>query len=350
VRAAVLHASGDLRIEERDIPVPGESDVLIEVSYNGLCGTDATEFSKGPFMVPLTERHPGSGHLGPTTLGHEFIGTIVDAGAAARDRIGERVACGAGISCGDCSWCRAGRTNLCARYFTLGLSTHGGLADFVAAPASICATIPDAIPDLNAALAQPLAVGIHAVRRATLAPGRPVAILGVGAIGSFVCAALAAHDGPVIAFDIEPSRLDAARELGAHETHLVSPDASPADLRDLLPDGAPTVFETSGAKGSAERAIGLAERGGNVVLVGLNTAPQPMALSAVVLKEINLSTTVAHVCSTDLPASLDLLARMPLADILKVGVVPLEDVVNAGIRPLVDGSARSKILVEVSPR
>ena len=350
MRAAVLHAPGDLRIEEREIPVPGENDVLIQVSYNGLCGTDATEFSKGPFMVPLTQRHPGSGHLGPTTLGHEFIGTIVDAGAGARHRIGERVACGAGISCGDCYWCRAGRTNLCAHYFTLGLSTHGGLADFVVAPAAICVTIPDGTPDLNAALAQPLAVGIHAVRRSTLEPGRPVAVLGVGAIGSFVCAALAQHDGPVVAFDIEPSRLDAARELGASETHLISADATPADLRDLLPDGAHTVFEASGAMGAAERAIGLAERGGNVVLVGLNTAPQPLALSAVVLKEINLSTTVAHVCGTDLPASLELLARMPLADILKVSVVPLDDVVAAGITPLVDGSARAKILVEVLPQ
>lgn len=349
MRAAVLHAPGDLRLEEREIPAPGENDVLIQVSYNGLCGTDATEFSKGPLMVPLNDRHPGSGHQGPTTLGHEFIGTVVDAGPGARDRIGERVACGAGISCGSCYWCREGRTNLCAVYYTLGLSTHGGLAEYVAAPQGICIRIPDGIADVNAALAQPLAVGMHAVRRASIAPGRPVAVLGVGAIGSFLCAALADHDGPVIAFDIEPGRLDAARALGATQTHLISADASVDDLKDLLPEGAHTVFEASGAMGGAERAIGITERGGNVVLVGLNAKPQSLALAPVVLREINLSTTVAHVCSSDLPSAIELLERISLADILKVGVIPLDDIVDAGLRPLVDGSARSKVVVEIAP-
>ncbi len=110
------------------------------------------------------------GTSGPTILGHEFIGTVVDAGANARALVGKRIACGAGVSCGQCAWCRAGRTNLCATYYTLGLSTHGGLAEFVAAPQGSCVEIPDACADLDAALAQPLAVGIHSVRRAQAGP------------------------------------------------------------------------------------------------------------------------------------------------------------------------------------
>jgi (R,R)-butanediol dehydrogenase / meso-butanediol dehydrogenase / diacetyl reductase len=102
MRAAVLHAVGDVRVENRPVPVPGSGEVLLAVTYNGLCGTDVTEYTKGPLMVPLTRAHPGSGHIGPTVLGHEFIGEVVDVGAGAEKWMGRRVASGAGVSCGAC--------------------------------------------------------------------------------------------------------------------------------------------------------------------------------------------------------------------------------------------------------
>lgn len=346
MKAGVLYAPHDLRVEERPDPAFGEGDLVVRVSYNGLCGTDATEYSKGPMMVPLNSPHPGSGHVGATILGHEFIGTVVDAGAEVRHRIGERIACGAGVSCGECSWCRAGRTNLCATYYTLGLSTHGGLAEFVSAPSGICVQIPDSCADIDAALAQPLAVGIHSVRRAQLSPGDTVVLLGVGAIGSFICSALSTHDGPVIAMDIDAGRLEVARTLGATGTALLPADITPADLRGLLPDGAQTVFETSGVLGSAERAFALAARGGNVVLVGLNKTPQPLNLADLVLREINVQTTVAHVCGTDIPEALALLDRVHLSEVLPAYAVPLADVVARGLEPLSQGTAHGKILVD----
>jgi (R,R)-butanediol dehydrogenase/meso-butanediol dehydrogenase/diacetyl reductase len=346
VRAAVLYAPGDLRIEDRPEPTCGAGDVILEITYNGLCGTDATEYAKGPMMVPLSSPHPGSGHVGPTILGHEFIGVVVDAGNDVREFMGRRVACGAGVSCGACRWCRAGRTNLCAGYFTLGLSTHGGLARFAAAPASICVEIPDGCPDLDAALAQPLAVGLHSVRRSRLSPGDSVVLLGVGAIGSFICSALAHHEGPVIAIDVEDSRLDIARALGATQTYRIERDASPRDVRDLLPPGAEVVFETSGVLGAAERAFALAMRGGTVVLVGLNKTPQPLGLADLVLREVNVHTTVAHVCATDIPEALELLCARGLSKTLLDSVVPLADVVERGLNPLVAGLASGKILVD----
>ncbi len=346
MRAGVLYAPHDLRVEERPDPSFGDDDLVVQVAYNGLCGTDATEYSKGPMMVPLHTPHPGSGHVGPTILGHEFIGTVVDAGANVRHRVGERIACGAGVSCGVCAWCLAGRTNLCATYYTLGLSTHGGLAEFVAAPSRICVSIPDSCADMDAALAQPLAVGIHSVRRAHISPGDTIVLLGVGAIGSFICSALSAHDGPVIAMDIDAGRLDVARRLGATDTLLIAPDAAPGDIRGLLPAGAETVFETSGVLGSAERAFALAARGGNVVLVGLNKTPQPLALADIVLREVNVQTTVAHVCGTDIPEALELLDRTHLSEILPAHVVSLEDVVAQGLDPLSQGTAHGKLLVD----
>jgi (R,R)-butanediol dehydrogenase / meso-butanediol dehydrogenase / diacetyl reductase len=345
MRAAVLYAPHDLRVEERPEPECRPGEVIIEVTYNGLCGTDATEYTKGPLMVPLELPHTGSGHVGPTILGHEFVGVVVDAAPDVRTWAGRRVASGAGVSCGTCDWCRRGRTNLCARYYTLGLSTHGGLAQFVAAPASTLRPIPEDCADIDAALAQPLAVGLHAVSRAGMRPGDSVAILGAGAIGSFVLAGLAGHDGPVVAIDIDSDRLDTARALGATDTRLVDAGASPDELRALFPDGVGVVIESSGVPGSAQRAFALAARGGTVLLVGLTKQPQPVDLADLVLREVDVHTTVAHVCDADLPAALDLLARRPLSPIVLDGVVPLGDVLDAFNR-LAAGAARGKILVD----
>ncbi|WP_457208111.1 zinc-dependent alcohol dehydrogenase [Nocardioides sp. P5_C9_2] len=346
MRAGVLHEPGDLRIEDRADPAPGPGDVVIEVAYNGLCGTDVTEFTKGPMMVPLHTRHPGSGHLGPTVLGHEFVGTVVDAAPDVRHLVGRRVACGAGVSCGECAWCRRGRTNLCARYFTLGLSADGGLATYVAAPAATCVEVSDACTLEAAALAQPLAVGVHAVRRSGVRPGDSVVLLGAGAIGSFVCAGLEGHDGPVLAVDVDAGRLEVARELGATDTALVSPSAGPDEVRELLQDGADVVFETSGVPGAVERAFALTARGGTVLLVGLNSAPTTLSLAPVVLREVDVRTTVAHVCGEDLPAALDVLTRRDLGSLLVDRVVRLEDVVDQGLRPLVAGEVAGKVLVD----
>jgi (R,R)-butanediol dehydrogenase / meso-butanediol dehydrogenase / diacetyl reductase len=346
MRAGVLHAPRDLRVEDRPDPVPGENDVIVQVTYNGLCGTDATEYGKGPMMVPLHVPHPGSGHVGPTTLGHEFIGTVVEAGAGAQQWLGRRVASGAGVSCGTCPWCRRGRTNLCASYYTLGLSTHGGLAELALTPASTLVEIPPGCPDQEAALAQPLAVGLHGVDRAGLSGGERVLVLGAGAIGSFILAGLAGHDGEVVVVDVDPGRLEVARMLGATQTHLVARDSTLDDLRDL-PDGpVDLVVESSGAPGAAANALGLAARGGRVLLVGLVKAPQELQLADPVLREVDVRTTVAHVCGRDLPKALDLLAGRPLSATIGVRVVPLESVVADGFDPLVAGAVSGKLLVD----
>jgi (R,R)-butanediol dehydrogenase/meso-butanediol dehydrogenase/diacetyl reductase len=145
-------------------------EVIIEVTYNGLCGTDATEYTKGPLMVPLEVPHTGSGHVGPTILGHEFIGVVVDAAPDARTWPGggSRAvrACPAGLRLVPSRADQPVRAVL-----HLGLSTHGGLAQFVAAPVSTLRPIPEDCADIEAALAQPLAVGLHAVSRAGVRPG-----------------------------------------------------------------------------------------------------------------------------------------------------------------------------------
>src|SRR4051812_9683489 len=159
MQAAVYYGRRDVRVEERPVPQTGEGDLLVRVTRCGICGTDAGEYAHGPRMFPTQHRHPASGHLGPLVLGHEFVGVVVAQGAGlAEDWSGRRVASGAGVSCGTCRRCRAGRTNLCADYWPLGLSADAGLAEYVAAPASTCVEIPAGVSDDAAGLTQPLAV------------------------------------------------------------------------------------------------------------------------------------------------------------------------------------------------
>jgi 2-desacetyl-2-hydroxyethyl bacteriochlorophyllide A dehydrogenase len=345
MRAAVLHDILDIRVE--DFPKPaalGPDEVLVEVKYNGLCGTDASEYAKSSMMVPLTKPHPNSKHVGATILGHEFVGVVVDAGSNSQEMIGKRVACGAGISCGECQRCKEGRTNLCDHYYTLGLSTHGGLAEYVAAPKNICIQIPDDVTYESAALAQPLAVGIHGVRRAGVKKGDQVILLGVGAIGSFVCVALQSYGVKITAMDISQQRLDVATKLGADKTILISPEITPAELKLHFPTGADVVFETSGAPGAAARGLALARRGGALMLMGLNKAPQDFPFTDAVLREVTLETTVAHVCKDDMPDALALLASGTVAKLLTDRIYSLENIHEA-FEALTSGRANGKILV-----
>ena len=107
MKAAVYHASGDVRIEERDVPTPVAGEVLLKILRSGMCGTDASEYKSGPKIFATQTKHPISGHHGPMILGHEFIGEIVgEVDPATGFNVGDVVASGAGISCGKCKRCQ----------------------------------------------------------------------------------------------------------------------------------------------------------------------------------------------------------------------------------------------------
>ncbi|HZL54747.1 MAG TPA: alcohol dehydrogenase catalytic domain-containing protein, partial [Solirubrobacteraceae bacterium] len=208
MRAAVYRGPGDLRIESvADPGPPAASEVLIGVSRAAICGTDSSEWEHGPVLA-----RP------PVILGHEFTGTVVAAGAEVSGfEVGDRVVSGAGVSCGTCAWCLAGRTNLCAAYETIGFHRDGGLAEYVLSPAAICRPVPAGLSDEAAATAQPCAVALHAVSRSGLQRGQSCAVIGIGGIGAFiVAAAAAAGAAPLIALDIDEERLATASALGAH--------------------------------------------------------------------------------------------------------------------------------------
>jgi (R,R)-butanediol dehydrogenase/meso-butanediol dehydrogenase/diacetyl reductase len=339
MRAAVFHGPRDVRIENVPDPsVPAPREVVLEVTRAAICGTDASEWDHGPILC-----------LPGVVLGHEFVGRVVGLGdEVTAFRVGDRVVSGAGISCGRCPWCLSRRTNLCAEYRTLGFQVHGGLAEYVTSPAAICHPVPEACNDDAAAMTQPLAVALHALSRVSQGPGDGVAVIGAGGIGSFIVAGAArrAGEGRVVAIDIDEERLATARALGAGETA----NATGRDLAELLlelSDGAgfDIVIEASGAPRAPAAAIGGARRGGRVLLVGLHGAPRPIDLTRMILREVDIFTTVAHVCDSDIPAALELLAGSDIATATAGPRIPLDELVEGGLRPLAERRASGKILV-----
>lgn len=340
MKAAVFHAPGDVRIESVAEPAPpGPGELLIKVSKGALCGTDSAEWAHGPLLAKP-----------PVVLGHEFTGQVVAAGQGTTGFMaGARVVSGAGISCGQCEWCTERRTNLCASYQTLGLHRDGGLAEFVLSPAAICRQVPDGLDDVSAAMAQPLSVALHAARRGRVRPGRSCAVIGVGGIGSFAIAAAAALGAnPLIAVDIDDSRLATATVLGATTTVNSSrQDAAEAVLAAVGGTGAQVVIEASGAPAGPAAALSMVRRGGDVVIVGLQAAPLQVDLFSVSVREIEVHGTLAHVCDEDLTEALTVLAGTQLAKTVLGGVIPLSELVEAGLRPLAERKAHGKIVVDV---
>jgi (R,R)-butanediol dehydrogenase/meso-butanediol dehydrogenase/diacetyl reductase len=343
MQAARYYGSGDVRVETVPVPVPGPGEALIAVGACGVCGSDAAEFSHGPlFTQGLVAGHPVSGARLPVVLGHEFAGTVVSVGPDVTDDwVGRVVCCGAGVSCGACRNCRAGRTNLCSAYYTLGLHADGGLAEFVVAPT---ATLADAgslgLTVDAAALGQPMAIAVHSVARGRLEGGRTAVVVGLGGIGLFIAYAATAAGADVVAIDVNPDRLPLARALGADLTLTVENGACLAETVHALGREADVVFEATGRPEVLRDCLDLLAPAGRLVAVGVQKGASDQSLRNVTVHEQEIVGTSAHVCGRDLPRALELIAARPAGWSDVAGsVLPLSELVSGGLEPLSSGRA-----------
>lgn len=342
MRAAVYLGPGDVRIMATPVPEPGPGEVLIKVAAAGICGSDAAEYAH-----PRLIRTNADGSADAVILGHEFAGEIAALGPGVpSDLLGLSVACGAGISCGDCAMCTRGRTNLCASYHTLGFQRDGGLAEYVTAPASICVPLGErGLSTDTAALAQPMAIAVHARSRGQVGDGGVVLIIGAGGIGVFLSYACAAVGAEVWVADIADDRLVLAGALGATRV-INSRSVEPAVALADAGARAETIFEVSGSAAGLDSALRAAGPGARLVVVGIQESPGQARFADWTLHEYDILGTVAHVCATDLPAALDLLATdagtwarvapavLPLDALVEDGLVPLGAGRSASIKTL----------------
>lgn len=281
MRAAVWHAARDIRVEE--VPPPGEpaaGEVLVAVDLACICASDLAEYRDGPHVVPVRRPHRLTGRLAPVTLGHEFAGRVVTTGpGVAGLAAGDRVCGDACLRCGDCFWCRRGEYNICASGGSVGLHADGAFAGLLKVPAYTLHRVPDGVDDRAAAVAEPLAVGLHGLRRGRFETGETVVVAGFGMVGAAVALVAAASGaGRVIVVEAAPRRAEAARRAGA--TDVLAPGENLRSEVHARTDGrgADIVVDCTGRDDVLPVSVELSRRGGRVVVCGL--AHQPSALRA----------------------------------------------------------------------
>ena len=263
MKAARLHAAGDLRLEDEPVPEPGPGMSLVRVTAVGICGSDLHWWGEGGIGDAILTR--------PLVLGHEAAGVIEDG-----PRRGERVAIDPAIWCGTCRPCRDGYRNLCTRIQFAGHgSQDGAMREFMAWPEHLLHPLPGNLTDADGAVLEPLGVAIHALDLGHVRLGAATAVVGCGPIGLLLIQVLrAAGAGLIAAFDPLPHRRAAATRFGASAALDPAGIQNPADLWEATGEGADVAFEMAGTDEAVPLAMMATRAGGRVVLGGIPASDQ----------------------------------------------------------------------------
>jgi 2-desacetyl-2-hydroxyethyl bacteriochlorophyllide A dehydrogenase len=254
MRAVLIDRSHAIDIVEVPVPAIGAEDVLVKPAACGICGTD---------LHILKHGFVGTNY--PVTPGHEFAGYVVVAGRDVRGvKEGDFVAVDPNVVCGHCRWCRQGRPNLCDDLSPIGVGRAGAAAEFVVAPARNAHAVRESIGHGAAALIEPLACVLHAVESAQSVKNRNVLVMGAGTMGlliAMVCRHVGA--GQVTVADPVTDKHALARRAGIETV---------VDPKELGPQHYEVVFEAAGVPAALQQALGLVEKSGVLVQVGVHDA------------------------------------------------------------------------------
>lgn len=279
MRVALLRQAGDVVIEDRPMLAPAAGEVLIQVAYAGVCGSDLHSFEgTHPF------RHP------PVVLGHEVSGNIAALGEGVTGlALGQPVTVMPYTYCGTCAQCRLGRTNTCLNKVVPGLQGwQGTFAEYFLSRADIVYPL-EGLSLRQGVLAEPFAVGVHAARRGNVGPGSHALVLGGGSIGLFTTAAAHLAGAASVAItDLAAYNLDLAAKMGATQGYNARDVDLVATIRRDYPEGLDAVFLASAAKATLGQALSLVRRGGRIVVIALFEGDVPVRLSDLTVAELDL--------------------------------------------------------------
>lgn len=309
---------------------------MVRVHYVGICGSD--------LHLYRSRKLPDG-----TIMGHECSGTVEGLGVGVLERkVGDRVIVRP-IGCGTCVACVGGNEHLCPHRRAIGLGpVPGGYAEALSVPWGMTIPVPDSVPLSHAALTDPLATALHAVRQARPLQGKPVLILGTGAIGLSLLLILR-RDGirPILVSEPNPARGDAARQLGADEVfHPKDPGVFEKIRSATGGHGPAAVFECSGIPEAFHQGLIWAAKKGEVILVGIGAEPFHLPPLLAVLKEERILGSFANT-QEECRGVLAMMARqeIPLEGLTgdRIGLADLP-----GVFPeLLAGSPRTKVIVEI---
>lgn len=279
---AKLYPQEGIWLHETERPVVGHNDLLIKIRKTAICGTDVhiynwDEWSQKTIPVPMT-------------VGHEYVGTVVDIGCEVEGfAIGDRVSGEGHITCGHCRNCRAGRRHLCRNTQGVGVNRPGAFAEFLALPAVNAFKIPDNISDDLAAIFDPFGNALHTALSFDLV-GEDVLITGAGPIG-IMAAAVARHVGArhVVLTDVNDYRLSLAKQLGVMHTVNVAEQSLQDKMSELqMTEGFDVGLEMSGAPPAFRSMLDVMNHGGKIAMLGIPSGDMAIDWTKVIFKGLIL--------------------------------------------------------------
>jgi L-idonate 5-dehydrogenase len=290
MKAVVIHAARDLRVEEREAETPGAGQVGVAIEAGGICGSDLHYFNHGGFGTVRVRE--------PMILGHEVAGTIKALGAAVTGlAIGDRVAISPSRPCNSCDYCLKGQQNQCLnmRFYGSAMPTphiQGAFRQHLVAEAWQCHKVADGISANEAAFAEPFAVVLHAVSRSGSLLGKRVLVTGCGPIGALTIMAARLHGArEIVATDVMAAVLEKASRLGADRTINVASDPGELGAYSANKGYFDVHFEASGNERAVRSGIETLKPRGILVQLGLGSGDIPFPQNMVVAKEIELRGT-----------------------------------------------------------
>ncbi len=286
MKAAVFKEVGKpMVVEEVADPTPGDDQLVVKVGYCGICGTDLHSTREGAATVACD-----------SILGHEFVGEVVEVGKSLKNQWGkdDRVCSLPFLSCGKCVQCVTGRPFECAELKCTGLDVPGGFAEYVTTGALETILLPDQLEMESAAVIEPLAVGLHAVRVAEMKAGQRVLITGGGPVGLAVALwarFLGARD--VVVSEFAEKRRELATQLGA--TAVIDPSKDLAEQFADATGGEPDmIFECVGVPGLIQQCVEMAPRHCKIVGVGVCEQPDTFMPFLALVKELQFQFAIAY--------------------------------------------------------
>ncbi|MBS7544472.1 zinc-dependent alcohol dehydrogenase [Ancylobacter oerskovii] len=295
MKAVRLHGAGDLRVE--DVPSPGALApgwVRLKVSAAGICGSDLHNFRTGQWISRA-----------PSIAGHELAGVVTEIGVGVTGfATGDTVVADSRFWCGECTACRNGRHHLCERLGFVGEACDGGFAQEIVLPARLLIPVSPDLDPAVAAMAEPLAVALHAVKRLAPQSGEPVLVLGCGPIGGLAALVLARdHDGPLLVADRNAARAALVAQVTGGTAVALDAGAIRTALGGRLPTAA---IEATGSTAALAHLVGALDGGGRVALVGIFHGR--LDLDPNLLVERELTMIGCHAFTGELPQAV---ARLP---------------------------------------
>lgn len=299
MKGIVWQGPEEMTVEEMPEPAAEPGTAVIRTGAAGICGSEVEGY-----LGRMGNRTP------PLVMGHEFAGTVVSVGEGVDEGwAGRRVTVNPLLSCDECRLCREGLKNLCVNRTMIGIHHPGGFAEYVQVPVSSMYGIPDDLDISAAALAEPLANGVHAVRLGTSClPAGNAVVIGGGTIGLMVMqSALLSGIPGVSVVELHEGRREQARELGAHAVFGSGEEAGEAVREATGGLGADLVLDAVGAEGTRRLAVELVKPGGMAVLVGLHGDETTLGFHDVVRRQITLQGSYAYTAE-DFEQALDWLS------------------------------------------